>query len=77
MFADDRLQLTLAAAANGLAGEIVFDRARYPVIANVQNGVVSGHFLAGGTSYAFDAQLACDTLTFVTDDAWYALQRMR
>ena len=39
--------------------------------------VVAGHFLAGGTAYAFDAQLAGDTLTFVTDDTRFVLQRVR
>lgn len=77
VFADERLQLTLAAAAEGLAGEIVFDGARYPVIARVQGGGVVGHFLVGGASYGFEAQLAGTTLTFVTDDARYELQRMQ
>ncbi len=77
VFADERLQLTLAAAAEGLAGELVFDGARYPVIARVQGGTVAGHFLAGGTSYAFEAQLQGDVLTFATDDARFELRRVR
>lgn len=36
-----------------------------------------GHPGAGGASYRFDAQLAGDALTFVTDDARYVLQRVR
>lgn len=77
VFADERLELTLAAAAQGLAGEIVFDGARYPVIARAEGGGVVGHFLAGGTSYAFEAQLAGDGMTFVTDDARFELRRVR
>ncbi len=77
VFADERLRLTLAATAEGLAGEIVFDGARYPVTARTQGGGLTGHFLAGGTSYAFGAQLVGDTLTFVTDDTRFVLQRVR
>lgn len=76
-FADGRLQLTLTAAPDGYAGEVVFDGARYPVIALARDGGISGQFLAGGTPYGFEAQLAGDTMTFVTDDARYALQRVR
>lgn len=77
VFSDGRLQVTLEPAADGLVGEIVFDGARFPVIASAKGAGVGGHFLAGGASYAFDATLAGDTLTFVTDDARYALQRVR
>ena len=77
VFADDRLQLTLAAGAQGLTGEVVFDGARYPVVARAEGGGVAGFFLAGGVSYQFQAQLSGDTLTFVTDDARFALQRVR
>lgn len=77
VFADERLQLTLEPAADGLAGEIVFDGARFPVTARPMGVGVGGHFLAGGTSYPFEATLAGDTLTFVTDDARYVLQRVR
>lgn len=77
VFADERLQLTLAAAAEGLTGEIVFDGARYPVVARAQGAGVAGHFVAGGTSYPFEAQLDGDALTFVTEDARYVLQRVR
>jgi hypothetical protein len=77
VFADERLQLTLAAAAEGLAGELVFDGVRYPVVARAQGVGVAGHFVAGGTSYAFEAELDGDTMTFVTDDARFVLQRVR
>ncbi len=74
-FADDRLRLTLDAASNGLAGTLVFDGARYPVTAQATDGGVSGHFLVGDVSYGFDARLDGETLTFVTDDVRYVLQR--
>lgn len=64
VFADERLQLTLEPSADGLAGEIVFDGARFPVTARPLGGGVAGQFVAGST------------LTFVTDDARYVLQRV-
>jgi hypothetical protein len=77
VFADERLRLTLEPASDGLTGEIVFDGERFPVTARPAGGGVGGHFVAGGTAYAFAATLAGDTLTLVTDDARYVLQRVR
>jgi hypothetical protein len=53
------------------------DGARYPVVASVEDDGVAGFFLAGGTSYGFEARLTGTTMAFVTDDARFELQRVR
>jgi len=75
-FSDGRVTLTLRAIGGGqYTGSITIDGAAYQLSAVGSPQRVDGTFVAGGSSFAFQAEAVGDTVTLVSGASRYALQR--
>ena len=75
-FSDDRVSVTLGPIGGGqYTGFIAIDGARYQLSASGSPGRVAGTFLVGGSSFAFQADVAGDVLTLVSGASRYTLRR--
>lgn len=75
-FSDDRVSVTLGPIGGGqYTGFIAIDGARYQLSASGSPERVAGTFLVGGSSFAFQAEVAGDVLTLVSGASRYTLRR--
>ncbi|TVR95947.1 MAG: hypothetical protein EA416_01530 [Trueperaceae bacterium] len=75
-FADDRVTLSLRAIGGGqYTGTIAIDGSTYQLSATGSPDRVEGAFVAGGSSFGFQAEVVGDVLTLVSGASRYTLVR--